>query len=446
MQAVRMQDLEPSPTTNSDGSIEITPEGQQALDAINQGAPIVFLTGKAGTGKTTLVKHIINVSKKSCVTVAPTGVAALNAGGVTINSFFRFPPRMITAGDIKKSYGSNVIDKLELLIVDEVSMVRADTLDMIDYALRTWRNKPALPFGGVQVLLVGDALQLPPVAPRGEEGELFYGRYRSPWFFDSLVIQNTPFIPIVLQKTFRQTDLEFVDALNRIRDNDNHRSSVAWINRSCWRDCDTRTAELTLTATNKAADAINQSSLAELQGPARTYTASTEGDFSLTGDRTPAPESLTLKVGAQVMILRNIVDEAVNGTLAVVEQLNETTVVVRTKDTKNKIIIERESWETYRYTIANGEIAADVKGRFEQLPLRLGWAVTIHKSQGLTLDSVRIDLGDGAFASGQTYVALSRCRSIQGLRLSKPIAMGDVRADSRILAFYRQFEVAQLVN
>lgn len=408
---------------------------KQAYQALVDNNPLVFLTGRAGTGKTTFIEYVRQNLERNSIVLAPTGVAALNVGGQTIHSLFKFPPRLFDPSDINDR-SDTLIDRLQLLIIDEVSMVRSDLIDHMDCALRKWRRRGE-PFGGVQMLFVGDCLQLPPVVRGPAESSYFKERYRTPWFFGADVFNDLPVFAVELETVHRQTDINFVELLDRIRTNENHRDAVAEINRHCFRDREGGSTMITLTTTNRHADSVNQKRLAEIDVPTRTYYGEKKGKFGLDGLRLPAPEELVLKPGAQVMVTKNV-SGAVNGTLAKVVDLNDHFITICPLDTRQELTLSRAKWEQHAYTwdLATQKINAKEVGSYEQFPLMLGWAVTIHKSQGLSLDSVRLDLGRGAFAAGQTYVALSRCRSINGIHLTRPISMKDVMADPVILDFY----------
>ena len=427
--------------SNSDLPEDYSPgeAGNTVLKAIEAGAPFIFMTGRAGTGKSTFVRFLqrrYQEGRLNTAIVAPTGVAALNAGGQTIHSFFKFPPRrIIPAEDIHKK-DVTIIKKLDLLIIDEISMVRADLLDAIDYALRLWRGSKA-PFGGVQLLVVGDLLQLPPIV-KGDERTRFETEYRSPWFFDAQVfMKEVEVLTVELTEVHRQTDGGFIDLLNRIRVNEDHREAVAELNRDCFRDAAPMSTSLTLTATNSAADSINDGELEAIAADIVSYEGTTIGNFKLTGDRLPSPNPLMLKIGARVMVTQNI-PGAVNGSLATVLRLEKDAVTIEL-DVGGELRLIRACWQQFEFvwSAEKGRIVPEVVGEYRQIPLMLGWAVTIHKSQGLTLDSVTVDLGRGAFAVGQTYVALSRCRDKGSLRLARPISMRDVMADTRVIEFQR---------
>ena len=321
-------------------------DGERAYDALVDNTPIVFLTGRAGTGKTTFIEYVRQNLERNSVVLAPTGVAALNVGGQTIHSFFKFPPRLFDPSEIKDR-SDTLIDRLQLVVVDEVSMVRADLIDHIDYALRKWRRRDE-PFGGVQMLLVGDCLQLPPVVSGRDESEYFRLRYRTSWFFGADIFNDLPVFAVELKTVHRQTDAQFVELLDRIRTNENHRDAVAEINRRCSGDREIDDTLIILTTTNRHADSINQRRLDELDTPSRTYYGEKKGKFGLDGKRLPAPEELVLKRGAQVMVTKNVAG-AVNGTLAEVVDLHDHSIVITCLDTQQELTLAREKWKQYSY-------------------------------------------------------------------------------------------------
>lgn len=434
--------------------IDVNPRFLQVLDFINQTNQPLFLTGKAGTGKTTLLRFIREKTLKQLAVVAPTGVAAINAGGATIHSFFQFPfkpflPALSASGQL--TYGSaqlgtlkynaqrlSIFRKLELLIIDEVSMVRADLLDQIDQTLRFTRRRMHQPFGGVQVLLIGDMYQLPPVVP-AEEWQFMSSIYKSPFFFDSLVMRNLPPVYIELQKVYRQTDQEFIDLLNKVRNNVMDRQSLDLLNSRYNANITEKEYQenITLTTHNRKADEINTRNLAALPGFALRFEAKVEGQFS--EKNYPNDAVLTLKVGTRVMFLKNNPEKNYfNGKIAEVTFLSEEKIKVRAEGDKAEIEVPRESWMNVNYKIekSTGHIEEEVLGTYSHFPLRLAWAITIHKSQGLTFDKLIIDAAE-AFSAGQVYVALSRCRSLSGLTLSSRIEPSSLSNDQNILDFAR---------
>ncbi len=417
----------------------ITGEYRTVRALLDASCPVVFVTGNAGTGKSTLIHYLRSVLDKRLVVVAPTGVAALNAGGVTIHSFFHFPPKIHEEKDIKHVYDRKLYQKLDLLIIDEVSMVRSDLMDSVDKFLRKNRSN-STPFGGVQLLLVGDLFQLPPVVTKQEWGVLKAKGYGSPYFFSSFSLQETSLVPLELTSVYRQEDREFIDLLNRIRIGDDLDFVTAEMNRHCFQQNASRT-DITLTCTNSRADQINREELRRLESMEYLFRGRIEGQFSLEHDRLPSPMDLRLKACARVMFTKN--DEQrrwVNGTIGVVREIDQGEIRVELLSDSSGMVCDvfPAVWETFKYSYDPEEdrIVSSKVGQYTQYPLMLAWAVTIHKSQGKTLDNVLVDLGSGAFASGQVYVALSRCRSMKGIRLARPIRKADVKCDPMIRRFY----------
>ena len=420
----------------------------------------VFLTGRAGTGKTTFLKYIVKNTPKRCVVLAPTGVAAINAGGVTIHSFFQLPlcpylpdvKELVTEYQLPEAHRQlrkekvKIIKTLDLLIIDEISMVRADLLDAVDAVMRRYRHSNK-PFGGVQLLMIGDAHQLPPVVTEQDEPWL-RKVYKSPFFFHSKVMQKLKYITIELQTVYRQSDTSFLDILNSIRDgvmdNATYRmlnsrldprfnpdDSVA-VSGSRW---------IRLTTHNRQADNINQEKLEALKTKLYTFYADIEGNFP--ENTLPAEKVLQLKEGAQVMFLRNDSREGryYNGKIATVTDIDYGDGITVTDENGDEIRVPVEKWENIQYQIdkETKEIVPVVEGTFSQYPLRAAWAVTIHKSQGLTFDNVIIDAAS-AFSFGQVYVALSRCRTLEGIVLSSPISQSCLFNNSDVSGFHEQFQ------
>lgn len=424
---------------------------------INHTHQHVFLTGKAGTGKTTFLKKIIHTTHKKTIVAAPTGIAALNAGGVTLHSQFQLPlggfvpserhlvlhesskfetksslARHLRMNEIKRK----TIREAELLIIDEVSMLRADILDAVDFVLQYVR-KNRQPFGGVQVLFIGDLLQLPPVI-KNDEWEILKDYYDSPFFFDAEVLKNNPPVYIELDKIYRQSDKEFTDILNNLRYNQITPEDVLRLNEH-YRNGFTPSPQegyITLTTHNRTADEINQRELRKLNTSAYTYTAVIEGDYP--ENIFPCEREMILKEGAQVMFIKNDVSREqryFNGKIAWVHSLEKDKVVVKT-DSGDTIQVEEHTWKNIRYEVDENtkEIKEEVLGTFVQFPLRLAWAITIHKSQGLTFDKAILDVRN-VFASGQSYVAFSRLRSLAGLVLSSPIGRNGISNNESVIAF-----------
>jgi hypothetical protein len=422
--------------------IEILPEYEFVLGAIKSDFPAVFVTGRAGTGKSTMIRFLCK-EVGSCVVVAPTALAASNVRGATIHSFFNIPWNPVNPGNASDPTRKmvEVIEVMKVLIVDEVSMVTPDLVDCIDNTLKKVLRNPS-PFGGITVIFVGDLLQLPPVVSDPDVARFYSHRYGSPFFFAADVFKETVLAPIELTRVFRQEDQEFVEMLDRIRSGEDHREAVARFNRECYRDKlpDTHPS-LFLVPTNAAAKAINTRALDAIPAPLQFFDAITTGRMDPQRDRFQAPSRLELKVGAQVLFVKNRKPWWLNGTLGTVVGIEDVMLRVELR-AGNTVCVEREEWEKidYEYDSETMEITPTVVGTFKQFPLTLGWAMTIHKSQGMTLDSLRLDLGRGAFCSGQTYVALSRCKTLEGITLDKPISMTSVKADPQILEFYARLK------
>lgn len=438
-----------APTRKDSEPVEVLPEYQFVLEKIKGGCPAMFVTGRAGTGKSTLIRFL-SEKIQNCAVVAPTALAAINVHGSTIHSFFSIPPRTLNPEEAfdPRYQIVPVIECLGALVVDEVSMVPPDLVDCISNTLKKVRRDPR-PFGGVPVVFVGDLLQLPPVVSDPEVAQYYTHRYRTPFFFSADVFQEIMLIPIELTKVFRQTRRDFVDLLERIRLNDDHREAVARINRECYRDRQINSAPaLFLVPTNAAAKSINTTNLNALETPLLRFDAILEGKFDVRRDRFQAPHRLEVKEGAQILFVKNNIPYWLNGTLGRVTHIENDLLRVEIQNTGNTVTVGRATWEKIEYEYDRNEkrIISTVVGSFTQFPIALGWAITIHKSQGMTLDSVRVDLGRGAFCSGQTYVALSRCRTLEGICLDRPISMNDVKADGMILDFYKRLKPGRNEN
>ena len=406
----------------------------------------VFLTGKAGTGKTTFLKYLTNTTTKRFVVLAPTGVAAINAGGSTIHSFFQLPlcpylpdvKELITEYQTPERYRSlrkervKIIRTLDLLIIDEISMVRADLLDAVDMTLRRYRRNDR-PFGGVQLLMIGDAQQLSPVVKENERAYMAQV-YPSPYFFHSKALQKIDYVTIELQKVHRQKDRDFLEVLNAVREN-RITSDVLQILNSRVHAYDDDDNTIRLTTHNAQADAVNLRKLEMLPDEVKMFEADIEGDFP--ENSYPADFVLSLKVGAQVMFIRNDSEgEYYNGKIGKVEEIDDKGIIMVSDNEGNMIAVTPVEWENIQYTLdeQTGEIMPSVLGKFRQIPLKIAWAITIHKSQGLTFDRVIIDAG-AAFAFGQVYVALSRCRSLEGISLDSPISYSAICSDTHVSQF-----------
>lgn len=440
---------------------ETTHPAGLAARFVNYTSKHIFLTGKAGTGKTTFLRNLIDLTHKRAVIAAPTGIAAINAAGVTIHSLFQLPfgtylPKQPAAdGDhynqqynTPKSIARNlnmtatkrkVLVDMELLIIDEVSMLRADLLDAIDMVLRYVRRNNAS-FGGVQMLFIGDLHQLPPVV-KSNEWNLLGQYYKSAYFFDALALQQDPPVYIELEKIYRQADNTFIGLLNNLRNNQVTPEDVALLEQYYQADFKPSLEDkyITLTTHNSKADTLNKQSLEELKAPSFLYRAKVEDEFSEYAY--PAESVLELKLGAQVMFIKNDPtgeQRFFNGKIATVTELKSDLIEVQTEGNLEKITIEKYKWENFRYTTdkVSGEIKEELIGTFTQYPLKLAWAITVHKSQGLTFDKAIIDIGS-AFAPGQIYVALSRLRALDGLVLTSQISGSGIRQDQNVSLFSR---------
>ncbi|MBU1086892.1 MAG: AAA family ATPase [Candidatus Omnitrophica bacterium] len=413
---------------------EFNDEFKQAFNLMENSSQNLFITGKAGTGKSTLLQYFRKNTKKNIVVLAPTGVAAVKVRGQTIHSFFKFPPKAIQKKHIKRLRDSTVVEKLDAIVIDEVSMVRSDIMDGIDYALRVNRGEYNLPFGGVQVILFGDLFQLSPVVGY-QERKIIESQYQSPYFFSAKVWENSKLVKYELNKVYRQKDNEFIEILNKVRMDECEEDELKKINQRVVKNIEHDSKGIvTLTTTNKDAANINIECLSKIKAKEFNYTAIIKGDFD--EKLYPTDLCLKLKQGAQVMLLRNDGDKRwVNGTLAEISILTQESIEVNIKGETFRV--DKERWEKieYYFNKKDNKIEEKVLGYFEQYPLMLAWAVTIHKSQGQNFKDVVIDMGNGAFAHGQTYVALSRCTSLEGIKLVKPIIFSDIIFDKRIYQF-----------
>ena len=423
-------------------ALEITDEFREALRLIEAGAPFLYLSGKAGTGKSTFIDYLRGETRKKLAVLAPTGLAALNVGGQTIHSFFRFPAVPPDASAVRRLRDRKVIEKLDLLVVDEVSMLRADLLDAVDRSLRLNRGCGDRAFGGVQIAAIGDLFQLPPVVTREEEEFLLRRGYRTPYFFDAACLRDRLLHFVEFSEVFRQADRHFVQLLQEIREAEDVEDAVAEINERCVGRTLSEDA-VVLTTTNAAADRMNKQRLAALPGSAKVLHGSMEGSFEAHKERLPAPLALELKPGSQVMFTKNDADRRwMNGSLGRVLCIDGAKLEVEVWDgrERRRCSVEPVTWEAYsfEYDERSDRIIPEVIGVYKQFPLRLAWAATIHKSQGLTLDEVLIDLGRAVFAAGQVYVALSRCRSLAGISLRRPLRSEEIYVDRAIKRFYRE--------
>ncbi|MFZ6665169.1 AAA family ATPase [Peijinzhouia sedimentorum] len=431
-------------------------EFNNAAEFVRHTDKLVYLTGKAGTGKTTFLKYIKNTTDKNTVILAPTGVAAINAGGVTIHSFFQIPFGPFVPDDSRlrtsaigtenretifttfryREDKKKILENLDLLIIDEISMVRADMLDVIDRILRVFRRKPYLPFGGVQVILIGDTFQLPPIADN-EQWAILSQFYKTPFFFSSKVIeQNTP-LYIELKKIYRQNEQEFIDLLNRVRVNQVSQADFRTLNSKYNPTFSGNGSDYIILAThNNIVNDTNLTKLNQLETPLFTFEANVTGEFP--DKHKPTDHFLKLKCGAQIMFIKNDTGNFkryFNGKIGKIKELEEKSITV-VFDNESEVEVERTVWNNIQYTYnkEKKKVEEEIIGTFEQFPIRLAWAITVHKSQGLTFEKVIADLGR-AFAPGQVYVALSRCTSFSGLQLKTQLNQFAIKTDPQVLEF-----------
>ncbi len=438
-------------------------EFSYAYDLIQKTRESLFLTGKAGTGKSTFLKLISHETPKNHVILAPTGIAAINVKGETIHSFFQLPLGPILPDDNRLEHSKfrkakiKLIKKLDLIIIDEISMVRADIIDAIDKVLRRITKQKNRPFGGKQLLFVGDLFQLEPVVT-GETWEILDQFYDTPYFFGARVFKALNLVNIELQKVYRQTDEKFIHLLNGLRNGAVEGKYLKMLNQRVdpWFDPDPESFYITLTTTRNIADQINKKNLHKLNGEAKTFTGEILDNFPT--KNLPTDYNLHLKKGAQVMFIRNDQEGSgeneensdrrwVNGTIGKVEDFQEEGIMVKLPD-DTVHCVKKTEWESIKYEFdeEKNQVVERVQGTFRQFPLKLAWAVTIHKSQGLTFDQCIIDLGRGAFAAGQLYVALSRCRTLKGLILRSEIAHKDAIVRKEVLDFYETMNDETLIK
>lgn len=424
-------------------------EFEGLLQRIEHEGQNVFVTGRAGTGKSTFLMYLRQRTKKNYVVLAPTGVAALHVKGQTIHSFFKFRPRFMDLSSIKLVRDRKLYQKLQLLIIDEISMVRADIFDAIERFLCLNGPHPGEPFGGVQLCVVGDLFQLPPVVAYAER-EIYHQQYRSAFFFSAMSYPLAKFNVVELKTVYRQHNAGFIELLNHVRSGKADADVLQALNQRRENHQLTKleaSGAIVLTTTNTLADKTNIMQLSKIPGEVFTYNASISGDFIDTDDKLPAPKELLLKVGAQVMFTRNDTRYGphaarwVNGTIGIVTALSERMIEVSVsyKGYRKCYVVEKEEWENirYHYTPETHLIEEQTVGTYCQYPLIHAWAITIHKSQGKTLEEVVIDMGNGAFAPGQLYVALSRCPDFDKITLKQPITAKDVCCDASVVQFYR---------
>lgn len=426
--------------------LDLNSDFKQALEVMETTTKNVFITGRAGTGKSTLLKYFRETTAKKAVVLAPTGVAAINVRGQTIHSFFKFKPS-VTLSAIKKLSGDekkNIYKKIHTIVIDEISMVRADLLDCVDKFLRLNGQAPDKPFGGVQMIFIGDLFQLPPVVT-SQERELFRTQYESPYFFSARFFATFQMKFIELEKVYRQQDERFITLLNSIRNKTTTDEDMVFLNQRVGQTEEGSDPYIYLMPKNIDADHMNAEKLEKLKEKCHTFEASIEGTFGR--EYYPTHQTLQLKAGAQVMMVMNDTrGRWVNGTMGKIHRIvkrEDTTVVVVALENGEEVTVSPHTWEVHRFVLEGSGIKAESIGSFTQYPLVLAWALTIHKAQGKTFNKVALDIGSGAFMPGQVYVALSRCTTFEGLILKKPIQKNHIWLDYNVIKFITQFQYAE---
>jgi ATP-dependent DNA helicase PIF1 len=426
--------------------LDFNPQFRAAIELMENREQNLFITGRAGTGKSTLLNYFQKTTAKRHVVLAPTGVAAINVGGQTIHSFFNFGPDVTVKSVKRLKAGSfrNIYKKIDTIIIDEISMVRADLLDCVEKFLKLNGPDEMAPFGGVQMVFIGDLYQLPPVVTSAEK-EIFRMHYQTPYFFSAQSFKSMEMEFIELEKVYRQKDDEFVRLLNAIRNRSVTEEDLAIINKRLAPDFETPKDDfyIQLTSTNDMADKINETEMKKLPGKTHKFKAGINGDFGK--EYMPTASELRLKKGAQIMMLNNDqLGRWVNGTIGVMigtsKDDEENTLIKARLDIGEDVFISPYTWSIYRFYIDKNQLASEVVGTFTQYPIRLAFALTIHKSQGKTFGKVIIDLGRGTFAHGQLYVALSRCVSFDGIVLKKPVKKGHILLDWAVVNFLTQHQ------
>ena len=417
-------------------NFELSKEFEDISEQIEHSDDNFYITGKAGSGKSTLLSYFRTITQKKVAVLAPTGVAAIRVKGQTIHSFFRFPPKVMQTKHIRKVWDQDILLNLEVLIIDEISMVRADVFDAIDYSLRVHRKKLTKPFGGVQLVVFGELFQLPPVV-NFDESDILRKLYpNGSFFFQSNIFQDSHFHKIELQHIYRQKDEYFIQLLNGIRDGSITNSELNDINESVSHKVNMQEGKIILTTTNAQANKFNQDYLSQVPGEEFNFKAQAQGNFGK--EIFPTDEFLRLKQGAQVLMIKNDPEKRwVNGSIGKIHSIAEKKIKVFIE---GKIYeVRKEKWERiqYKYDDSKEEISEEVVGAFKQYPIRLAWAITIHKSQGQTFDKVIIDMSRGAFAAGQLYVAMSRCKTLDGVELIRPILKKDIMVNQDIVSFQK---------
>jgi ATP-dependent DNA helicase PIF1 len=424
------------------GSIQLSTEQRKVYDVLEYSDNNVYITGKAGTGKSLLLEYFVSHTQKTVAVVAPTGIAALNVGGMTIHSFFKFPPDVIDPKKINVDYKTReILRNIDAIVIDEVSMIRVDLMEGISAKLQIARRDDR-PFGGCQMIMFGDLYQLPPVVADGQLHRYFNHNYGGVYFFNAPSVEKTDLQIYELGNIFRQKDPQFRNILNSIRNGDGSPEVLSKLNVRTGVEMP-ETGFVTLAGTNSTVSRINHKKLAALEGNEKTYEAEVTGDIKESAF--PTERRLRLKVGAQIMMLKNDTMKPrrwVNGTLGVVVRLGIDSIRVNIDGVEHTV--NRETWQKIRYEYNHEErkLMKIPVSEFTQLPVRLAWAMTIHKSQGQTYESVAVDMSDGAFAHGQTYVALSRCKSMEGLYLTTAIRREDIMVDDEIVEFMKKARIA----